>query len=120
MAGKRKGWENPRSKRKRPTRLAEKLLLIRERLGMSQGALIRHLGLENQIERDYISKFERGVLEPTLDVLLAYARAISTTGHGEFLEAIIEDRLDLPNKMPMDPGRHPIPRLKSARSRKPG
>ncbi|SRR5258707_12005479 len=99
MVGKRKVREKPRSNRKKPTRLAGKLLFIREQLGLSQGGLIRHLGMENQIERDYISKFERGILEPTLDVLLAYARAISTKGRGEFLEAIIDDELDLPDKL---------------------
>jgi transcriptional regulator with XRE-family HTH domain len=62
--------------------------------------------LENEIERDYISKFERGILEPTLDVLLAYARAISTTGRGEFLETIIEDKMNLPEKMPANPKKH--------------
>src|SRR5712664_859877 len=103
MAGKAKGREKPRSKRKKPTRLASKLLLIREQLGLSQGGLIRHLGLEDQIERDYISKFERGVLEQTLDVLMAYARAISTTGRGEFLEAIIDDEADLPTRLPAAP-----------------
>jgi transcriptional regulator with XRE-family HTH domain len=61
------------------------------------------LGLDDQIERDYISKFERGVLEPTLDVLLAYARAISTTGGGEFLEIIIDDLMELPNDLPANP-----------------
>src|SRR5947209_9716040 len=90
-------------KRKKPERLAEKLLTIREQLGLSQGGIIRHLGLEDELERDYISKFERGILEPTLNVLLAYARAISTTGRGEFLEAIIDDEMDLPKKMPADP-----------------
>jgi transcriptional regulator with XRE-family HTH domain len=103
MAGKAKGREKPRSKRKRPSRLASKLLLIRERLGFSQGGLIKHLGLGSQIERDYISKYERGILEPTLDVLLAYARAISTTGRGEFLEAIIDDGIELPAKLPAEP-----------------
>jgi transcriptional regulator with XRE-family HTH domain len=106
MAGKSKSREKPRSKRKKPSRLAAKLVLIRVKLGMSQGGLVRHLGLEGQIERDYISKFERGVLEPTLDVLLAYARAISTTGRGEFLEAIIDDELNLPARVPADPRRH--------------
>lgn len=105
MAGKSKTQEKPRSKRKKPARLAEKLASIRMNLGMSQGGLIRHLGLEGQLERDYISKFERGVLEPTLDVLLAYARAISITGRGEFLEAIIDDKLNLPSRMPADPRR---------------
>ncbi len=103
MVGKRKVREKPRSKRRKPSRLASKLLSIRVGLGLSQGGLIRHLGLEDQIERDYISKFERGVLEPTLDVLLAYACAISTTGRGEFLEAIIDDNADLPRRIPADP-----------------
>ena len=102
MVAKAKGRERPRSKRRKPTRLATKLLVIREQLGLSQGGLIRHLGLEGHIERDYISKFERGILEPTLDVLLAYARAISTTGRGEFLEAIIDDKLELPDRIPVD------------------
>ena len=92
-----------RPKRKKPERLAEKLLTIREQLGLSQGGLIRHFGLEDELERDYISKFERGILEPTLNVLLAYARAGSTTGHGEFLETIIDDKLDLPKQLPASP-----------------
>lgn len=100
---KRKAQERPQPKRRKPARLAEKLLAIRDQLGLSQGGIIRHLGLENELERDYISKFERGILEPTLNVLLAYARAISTTGRGEFLEAIIDDKMDLPEKIPADP-----------------
>ena len=100
MAGKRKRAAQSKSKRRKPARLAEKLLQIRIALGLSQGELIRRLGLQDQLERDYISKYERGVLEPTLDVLLAYARAISTTGRGEFLEAIIDDESDLPARLP--------------------
>ncbi|HEV7744186.1 MAG TPA: hypothetical protein VGO56_04240 [Pyrinomonadaceae bacterium] len=67
--------------------------------------MIRCLGLEQEIERDYVSKYERGILEPTLNVLLAYARAISTTGQGEFLETLIDDTQDLPVKLPADPDR---------------
>lgn len=92
--------------RRSPSRLARKLLAIRARVGLSQGGLIRHLGLDGQIERDYISKFERGILEPTLDVLLAYARSITTTGRGEFLEAIIDDKLDQPDRLPPEPQSH--------------
>ena len=62
--------------------------------------MIRRLGLEQEIERDYVSKYERGILEPTLNVLLAYARAISSTGHGEFLETLIDDKQNLPVKLP--------------------
>lgn len=103
MVGKPKSRKRSRSKRRKPSRLAEKLLSIRVELGLSQGGLVRHLGLENQIERDYISKFERGILEPTLDVLLAYARAISTTGRGEFVENIMDDALELPLRIPARP-----------------
>jgi hypothetical protein len=38
---------------------------------------------------------------------LAYARAISTTGRGEFLEAIIDDGINLPAELPADPHRQP-------------
>jgi len=103
MRSKPKRGARPPSKRKKPERLAEKLLAIRKRLGLSQGGIIKHLRLEDELERDYISKFERGILEPTLNVLLAYARAISTTGRGEFLEALIDDGMDLPERLPADP-----------------
>jgi transcriptional regulator with XRE-family HTH domain len=96
MAGKQKSHQSSKSKRLRPARLAEKLLLIRQELGLSQGGLVRHLGLENQIGRDYVSKFENDLLEPTLNVLLAYARAISRSKSGEILEAIIDDAKDIP------------------------
>jgi len=96
MAGKQKSRQSSKSKRLRPARLAEKLLLIRQELGLSQGGMVRHLGLENQIGRDYVSKFERDLLEPTLDVLLAYARAVSRKKSGEILEAIIDDDKDIP------------------------
>ncbi len=98
--------EKPQPKRKKPLRLAKKLLVIRRQLGLSQGGLIRHLGLADELERDYISKFERGILEPTLNVLLSYARAISTTGRGEFLETIIDDELELPEDLPSDPQKY--------------
>ena len=96
MAEKEKSRQRSKSKRLRPARLAEKLLLIRQQLGLSQGGLVRHLGLEDQIGRDYVSKFENGLLEPTLDVLLAYARAVSRSKSGEVLEAIIDDAKNIP------------------------
>lgn len=117
MKARQAGSGRPQPKRKKPSRLAEKLLSIRERLGLSQGGLIRHLGLEDELERDYISKFERGILEPTLNVLLAYARAISTTGRGEFLEAIIDDAMDLPEQVPANPHTHATHRRGSKEKR---
>ncbi len=90
--------------KKRPKRLPEKLLEIRMKLGLSQGGMSRRLGGDDA-ERAYISKYERGVLEPPLELLLEYARAISTTGRGEFLEALIDDTLDLPARIPADPSK---------------
>jgi transcriptional regulator with XRE-family HTH domain len=90
--------------RQRPARLAEKLVAIRTALKLSQNGMVRRLGLEGRLLREDISRFERGVGgEPPLNILLRYARAISTTGRGEFLEVLIDDELDLPEEMPTDP-----------------
>ena len=64
--------------KKRPRKLPEKLLEVRMKLGLSQGEMSRRLGGEDT-DRAYISKYERGILEPPLVILLEYARAISTT-----------------------------------------
>lgn len=85
----------PNHKRKRPTRLAEKLLEIRSKLHLSQGGMLRQLGLEDEMERDYISKFERGVLEPPLHVLCAYGEAANV-----FLDVLVKDELNLPETLP--------------------
>ena len=59
MAATHSKHARPTPKRKKPARLAEKLLAIRQSLNLSQDGLVRHLGLEDEIERDYVSKFER-------------------------------------------------------------
>ena len=110
-----------REKQYRPTRLAEKLLHIRNCLdgGLSQDDMVRRLGMPEELNRNYISCFERGTRVPPLNVLLAYARAISTTGRGEFLEALIDDGMGLPDKIPADPKNIPVQHLKSSwRSKK--
>lgn len=81
--------------RKRPRRLPEKLLEIRRRLGLSQGEMVRRIGMEDEIERDYISKYERGTLEPSLWVLLQYARAANL-----WVDVLIDNDLDLPGRLP--------------------
>jgi transcriptional regulator with XRE-family HTH domain len=81
--------------RKRPERLPGKLLGIRQQLGLSQSEMVRRLGLAGEIERDYVSKFERGTLEPTLHVLLLYARVANV-----FVDALIDDKLELPAAIP--------------------
>ena len=85
------------SARPRPERLAEKLLLIRQRLdgGLSQSEIVQRLGLEDEIERERISKYERGVLEPPWFVLCAYADLANV-----WLEVLVKDKLDLPKMLP--------------------
>jgi len=79
----------------RPKRLAEKLVLIRDGLGLSQNELIQRMGLANFLLREEISDFERGKRVPPLPVLLQYARVASV-----YMDAIVDDALDLPKKLP--------------------
>jgi transcriptional regulator with XRE-family HTH domain len=81
--------------RQRPERLAEKLLRIRTALGLSQAGLLRHLQLEDTISYKKISDFERGNREPTLIIILRYARAANVS-----VESLIDDELDLPTELP--------------------
>lgn len=77
--------------RQKPKRLAEKLLYIRNLLGLSQNELIKFLGLEDEITQSRISGYELGTREPSLPTLLKYARAI-----GVSTDKLIDDELDLP------------------------
>jgi len=83
--------------RPRPVHLAGKLLRIRETLGLSQNGMLRLLGFEESITRDYISAYELGKREPPLTVLLQYARAANV-----LVEVLIDDELDLPKELPSD------------------
>jgi transcriptional regulator with XRE-family HTH domain len=89
------------------SRLAAKLLQIRTSLGLSQNQMIRCLGLEGELIQSHISAYEqqneRLRRVPPPNVLLAYARAISTTGGGEFLEAMLDDKMELPDVLPANP-----------------
>jgi hypothetical protein len=51
----------------------------------------------------HVGEFETDRREPNLLVILAYARVISMTGSGEFLEALLDDDVDLPDKLPANP-----------------
>jgi transcriptional regulator with XRE-family HTH domain len=75
--------------------LAEKLLQIRNTLGLSQSEMYRSLGVEELMPYTRISKFELDQLEPPLRVLLQYARVA-----GVHMEDIVDDELDLPSKLP--------------------
>lgn len=84
-----------RAARLRPRRLAEKLLQIRNALGLSQNELIRHLNFTDVLYQSNISGFELGEREPPLPVLLQYARVA-----GVSMEALVDDEVDLPKKLP--------------------
>ena len=83
------------SVRQRPERLAEKLRQIRLALGLSQSEMVRRLGVEDQLDGARISGFETGLREPTLLILLQYARLANV-----YMEALVDDELDLPEKLP--------------------
>jgi transcriptional regulator with XRE-family HTH domain len=80
-----------RVSREKPKRLAEKLLKIRIDLELSQNQMLEKLGLSEKVFRSAVSGYELGTREPTLPILLKYARlaGIST-------DVLIDDELDLP------------------------
>ena len=82
-----------KAKRMTPARLTEKLLQVRESLGLSQSEMVDRLGFSDLFSRNYISAFELGTREPPLPVLLAYARLV-----GISTDVLIDDELDLPKK----------------------
>lgn len=81
--------------RRKPERLAEKLLAIRAGLGLSQNGMIRRIGLNDDLSQAEVSMFERGIRVPPLPVILEYARAANV-----YVEVLIDDALDLPAKIP--------------------
>ncbi len=82
----------------KPERLAEKLRTIREALGLSQTEMLRRLGAEERMAYHRISEFESGKGEPSLIILLQYARVA-----GVSTDVLIDDGLDLPAKLPAKP-----------------
>ena len=83
---------NPRPK---PERLAEKLRAIREALGLSQTQMLKRLEHDETMHYDRISEYETGKREPTLMIILQYARVA-----GVHMEDLVDDELDLPAKLP--------------------
>jgi transcriptional regulator with XRE-family HTH domain len=94
-----------RTPRERPARLAEKLVRIREALSLSQDGMLHRLGLEQQLTREEVSKYERGLRVPSLPTLLKYART-----SGLVVDYLIDDEMDLPDTLPV------INKVKSPRS----
>ena len=82
--------------RAKPLRLAEKLLTIRNVLGVTHEELIRKLNCPAiPLYRASISQYESGKIEQPLPVLLKYARVANI-----YVDVLIDDELNLPNKIP--------------------
>lgn len=103
-----------RRARRRPDRLAEKLLEIRQRLngGLSQTELVSRMGMDNELTREEISAFERGTHEPNLLILLAYSEVANV-----YMEVLVKDELDLPERLPAPKKNAGMPRQTSTKSR---
>ena len=82
--------------RQRPERLGEKLRAIREALGLSQAGIFERL--EGMTSASQISEYETGKREPSLIILLQYARLA-----GVCVDVLIDDNLDLPAHLPAKP-----------------
>jgi transcriptional regulator with XRE-family HTH domain len=96
-------------------RLAEKLLRVRNALGLSQSEMLRRLGFEDTIDYKRISEYELGKNEPPLAILLQYARL-----GGVYADVLIDDDLDLPEKLPGTINHNEIRRKFASRRKRAG
>jgi transcriptional regulator with XRE-family HTH domain len=96
----------------KPARLGEKIVQIRRELGLSQNGLLRQLGLTEVLFQGDISAYELGNRVPDLRTLLLLANLA-----GVFVDVLIDDTLDLPNKLPASPKSEGIRRKKPARKK---
>jgi len=76
------------TKRDYPRKLARKLTRVRARAGLSQSEIAKELGVT---DRALISQFETGKRQPSLPVLLRYARLARVT-----VDVLIDDKAKLP------------------------
>lgn len=102
-----------RASREKPARLGQKLLQIRNALGLSQAGMLRALGMSEHYGRHYISGFERGEREPPLEVLLRYSQVAKV-----WMNALVDDELDIPEELPAEQMHPGIKRPKLTRGRR--
>ena len=89
-----------RSHRPGPKRLGTKLYEIRRQLDFTQDQMIARLNCPNiRLYPASISQYEKGTREPPLPVLLQYAKTAGVT-----VEMLIDDELDLPERLPVITG----------------
>ncbi len=83
-----------RAHRSRPKMLGAKLWLIRTHFGLTQPALIKQLSVKGEkLYPSSISLYEKGEREPSLLVLLRYARFA-----GVPMEVLVDDKIRLGHK----------------------
>ncbi|HEY9403576.1 MAG TPA: helix-turn-helix transcriptional regulator [Pyrinomonadaceae bacterium] len=99
--------------RPKSARLPEKLLQIRLALELSQDGMLQRLGLKEKFSRTTISAYEVGTGQPPLPVLLEYARAA-----GVWVDVLIDDQLDLPDRLPSNPKHEGIKHPPASQSKK--
>lgn len=81
------------SSRPQPKKLAAKLRQIRTAIGLTQQEMVEELKSQKARLRVYpgnISRFEQGLREPPLLVLLAYARLAGVT-----IDVLVDDEIKL-------------------------
>lgn len=85
-----------RHPRPQPDRLAEKLRRVRTMLGYTLEEMARALAgaRKSPPAKSHVHRFEAGMREPSLLVLLEYARVA-----GVALEVLVDDDLDLPARL---------------------
>ena len=76
----------------KPKRLAEKLLQIREALGLSQKEMAERLSKQAEIKITYrnVSKYERDKSVPYIEIVFAYARLANVE-----MNQIVDDDLEI-------------------------
>lgn len=102
-----------RKARPQPERLAEKLLQVRNALGLSQSGMFKRLEVEALISYKQLSKYELGITEPPLIILLRYAHVA-----GVHMEDLVDDDLNLPDKLPGPVKYREVKRTSTSRSKK--
>lgn len=79
------------NRRAMPKKLGKKLKQIREALGMSQRQIVEALNYKDTpLRASQISQYETGQREPTMMLVLAYARLAKVS-----VESLIDDKMKL-------------------------
>ena len=80
------------NRRAMPKKLGRKMKQIREGLGMSQREIVKALNYKDTpLRASQISQYETGQREPTMMLVLAYARLAKVP-----MDCLVDDKMKLP------------------------